>query len=138
MIKMNSHPFVIRGRGMTSEITTTQIEDDDPNLVPIDGPDGRFWVAFTGSCREAPLGFFYRDNRARFGFYADMDPIVKAWNVTRTSTGVWTGPYFKKTADSEAIFRRNIAFFFATRRATDPARMGDGSAGPTIFSWKIF
>lgn len=123
---------------MATKSSTPQIEDDDPGFVPIDGPDGRFWVAFTGSRPEEPLGFFYRDSRARFCFYAKVDPIAMAWNVSRTSTGMWNGPYFKTTADSEAIFRRNIAFFFATRRATDPARMGDGSAGPTIFSWKIF
>ena len=122
---------------MATKSSTPQIEDDDPSLVPIDGPDGRFWVAFTGSRREAPFGFLYRDSRARFGFYAQVDRNAKAWNVSRTSAGAWTGAYFKTTANNEAIFRRNIAFFFETRNPLRPAQPGDGSAGQTIFSWDI-
>ena len=122
---------------MTTKRSTQQENDDDLNLVEIDGPDGKFWVAFTGMRREAPFGFFYRDSVAQFGFYADVDRNTKTWNVSRTSAGVWTGAYFKTTADNEAIFRRNIALFLETRDALEPAKLKDRSAGPTIFSWNI-
>ena len=122
---------------MTTKSSTPKANDNDLNLVEIDGPDGKFWVAFTGIRREEPFGFFYRDSRAQFGFYADLDRNTKAWNVSRTSTGVWTGAYFKTTADKESIFRTNIAFFLETRNPVKPAQPGDGSTGPTIFSWNI-
>lgn len=124
-------------RDLTSKSSTRQANDDDLNLVEIDGADGNFWVAFTGVRCEEPFGFYYRDSRAQFGFYADVDRNTKAWNVSRTSTGVWTGAYFKTTADNEAIVRKNIAFFLETRDALEPAKLKDRSADPTIFSWKI-
>jgi len=125
---------------MTTENVVPQINGRDLKLANIDGPNGRFVIAYAGTRKESDDGFFYQDERGRFGFYAALRiEAIKRWDVTSATTGAWSGVPFKTSYENELTFRQNIEFFFKTRRVTDPTRLGDGSYTdtPVTFSWRI-
>jgi len=125
---------------MTTENVVPQINGIDLKIAQIDGPNGRFDLAFAGAHKEGDNGFFYRDERGRFFFYAERysAPSI-SWNVTHASTEAWSGASFKTSPENEEIFKKNIEFFFKTRRSSDPTKRGDDTSEPTLikFSWRI-
>ena len=108
-------------------------------LTEIDGPSGPFAIAYAGTRKESDDGYFYRDSRGEFGFYAALQGKLEIWVVTGATTGAWCGGLFWTTRENEAAFRQNLEFFFKTRHWGDPERPGDAStaATPVTFSWRI-
>ena len=117
-----------------------QVNGRDLEVAEVEGPNGLFHVALAGSRKEGGSGYFYQDGRGRFFFYAFwiIKPI-KRWDVSFATKGPWTGGPFTTTRENEAIFKKNIEFFFKTRSVLDPAQPGDGSFAefPVNFSWGI-
>jgi hypothetical protein len=117
-----------------------QLNGRDLKVAEVEGPGGVFHIAFAGARKDGDRGYFYEDSRGRFFFYAFwiIEP-TKHWDVSFATKGPWTGGPFKTTPENEAIFKKNIEYFFKTRRITDPVLPGDGSYAevPVNFSWGI-
>jgi hypothetical protein len=123
-----------------TEDTTPKISGISLKLTPLEGPGGRFQIAYAGTRKESDDGYFYQDDRGRFGFYAQLRTTAGAsWNVNRATTGAWAGGPFRTSRENEAVFRQNIEFFFKTRHWLDPERQGDASTlgTPVTFSWNV-
>jgi len=122
---------------MMTENAIPEINGKDLKITEIDGPKGRFGVAFVGSDKDGDHRYFYQDERDQFSFYVDFEskPIVRCV-VTRATKG--SGP-FRTSNDNESCFRQNIEFFFKTRHWLSPWRPGDDSSAvtPVSFSWRI-
>lgn len=125
---------------MTTDNSIPQVYGKDLQVVEIEGPCGRFKVAAAGARPEGGTGYFYQDERGRFFFYEEFigSPAVSR-NVTRATTGAWSGIAFETTSENEGCLRQNIEFFFKTRVPYDPKRLGDKSTAelPITFSWRI-
>jgi hypothetical protein len=124
---------------MSSEDTVPKVYGISLELTEIYGPSGPFAVAYAGTSKESADGYFYRDQRGQFGFFAEMRADPEGWDVNGATTGAWSGGLFVTTRENEAAFRQNIAFFFKTRNWVRPERPGDAStvATPVTFSWSI-
>jgi len=129
---------------MTSQEYVPQVKSAlgrDLRVAAIDGPDGRFWIAFGGMRREEGSDYFYEDTRGRFWFWAECDyrQTPPRWEVKNATQQMQHGGLFKSSPLDEAFFRRNIEFFFKTRDWTGPWRPGDASTAnvPVIFSWSV-
>jgi hypothetical protein len=112
----------------------------DLQLTPLEGPGGLFKIAFAGLRKdETDAGYDYQDDRGCFGFYAEVTTSDKV-NVNGAQDGrAWSGGGpFQTSPQNEAIFRRNIEFFFQTRDWWYPEKPSDAAVGlPVTFSWDI-
>ena len=129
---------------MTSHEDVPQVKSvlgRDLRVGAINGPDGRFWIAFEGMRREDGTDYFYEDERARFWFLADCDfgQTPLRWEVKNATQRFRGGGFFKSSPQNEAIFRRNIEFFVKTRYWMEPWKRGDGSTAEVSvsFSWSV-
>ncbi len=129
-----------RDHNMNAAKSVPQVNGFDLRVVPLLGPAGEFDIAFAGGRKDGDLGFFYRDSRAQFFFYAEFHITApQSWNVFRAMTGAWSGVPVRMTAQDAAAVQQNIEFFFKTRLADDPGKAGDDTtaAWPVTFSWKV-
>jgi hypothetical protein len=133
-----------RGKIMTADEYVPDVTGflgPDVKVTAIDGPNGRFWIAFAAVRRGGGNDYFYEDERARFCFWAEFyyGQMPTHWDVKGATRQLQGGGLFTSSAENAAVFRSNIEFFFKTRRWTDPARPGDASSAqvPVSFSWSV-
>jgi hypothetical protein len=63
-------------QGYVADVTS--LPGPDVKVAAIDGPNGRFWIAFAAVRWGDGDDYFYEDERARFWFWAKYSAVVDA------------------------------------------------------------